>query len=116
MSGTSWKTFKKYVRNGEGLYMTLAKLGLKDSDPDEVYLRHAFKANMGFSPDLDRPRRFNEKLQWLKLHDRRSEYAAMVDKHEAKSYVGKRIGAVSAVSPSHEVVGPDAMIFLNVEL
>lgn len=72
--------------------MTLAKLGLKDSEPDEVYLRHAFKANMGFPPDLEHPRRFNEKLQWLKLHDRRPEYAAMVDKYEAKAYVQARIG------------------------
>lgn len=92
MSRNSWKTFKKYVRNGEGLYMALAKFGFKDSEPDEAYLRHAYKANMGFAPDLEHPRRYTEKLQWLKLHDRRPEYGPMVDKCEAKRYVAERIG------------------------
>lgn len=102
MSGNSWQTFKKYVRNGEGVYMTLAKVGLKDSDPDEVYLRHAYKANFGRELDLEHPKRFNEKLQWLKLHDRRPEYAAMVDKYEAKKFVAERIGA-ECVIPSYGV-------------
>lgn len=92
MSSNSWKTFRKYVRNGEGLYMTLAKLGLKDSDSDEVFLRHAYKANFGRELDLEHPKRYNEKLQWLKLHDRRPEYVTMVDKYEAKKYVAERIG------------------------
>lgn len=35
---------------------------------------------------------FNEKLQWLKLHDRQPEYTTMVDKYEVKKYVAKMIG------------------------
>ena len=42
--------------------------------------------------DLDNPKTFNEKLQWLKLYDRRPEYTTMVDKYEVKFYVAEHIG------------------------
>lgn len=41
---------------------------------------------------MENPRTFNEKLQWLKLHDRKDIYTTMVDKYEAKKYVGHVIG------------------------
>ncbi|WP_207636490.1 ATP-grasp fold amidoligase family protein [Butyrivibrio proteoclasticus] len=41
---------------------------------------------------LERPRSFNEKIQWLKLYDRKPIYNSMVDKYEAKNYVGDLIG------------------------
>lgn len=34
-----------------------------------------------------------EKLQWLKLHDRKPVYTQMVDKYEAKKFVADRIGS-----------------------
>ena len=42
--------------------------------------------------DLDNPRTFNEKLQWIKLHDRNPIYTRMVDKYEAKEYVSEILG------------------------
>lgn len=47
---------------------------------------------MGYPLDLDNPKTFNEKIQWLKLYDRRPEYTTMVDKYEVKKYVGSLIG------------------------
>lgn len=44
-------------------------------------------------PDLDNPKTFNEKLQWLKLNDRHEEYTQLVDKYEAKDYVANIIGS-----------------------
>ena len=41
---------------------------------------------------LWRPRSFNEKIQWLKLHDRRPEYSSLADKAAAKSIVDGRLG------------------------
>ena len=38
------------------------------------------------------PHSFNEKMQWLKLFDRRKSTSAIVDKVEFKNYVAKRIG------------------------
>ena len=59
---------------------------------DEFYLKLKFWANMGYWPDLRNPKTFNEKLQWLKLHDRKPEYITMVDKYAVKQYVAERIG------------------------
>ncbi len=42
--------------------------------------------------NLDNPKTYNEKLQWLKLHDRKPEYSRMVDKAGAKKYVASIIG------------------------
>lgn len=42
--------------------------------------------------NLKDPKTFNEKLQWLKINDRKSEYTKMVDKIEAKKYVASIIG------------------------
>lgn len=47
---------------------------------------------MGQEADLVHPVTFNEKLQWLKLHDRRPLYTAMVDKVAVKDYAAQIIG------------------------
>ena len=59
---------------------------------DELYLKLIWRHIMGYTLDLDNPKTFNEKLQWLKIHDRRPEYTQMVDKYEAKKYVSSVIG------------------------
>lgn len=60
--------------------------------PEEWYLKRKFKKCVGYPLNLDNPRTFNEKLQWLKLHDRNPLYTKMVDKYEAKKYVAELIG------------------------
>lgn len=55
-------------------------------------LRLAYRIRMGKKLNLDHPRTFNEKLQWLKLYDRNPEHTTMVDKYEAKQWVASRIG------------------------
>ena len=60
--------------------------------PDPVYLRMMYFIKIGRPLRLRHPKSFNEKLQWLKLHNRKPEYTTMVDKHEAKAYVAERIG------------------------
>lgn len=42
--------------------------------------------------NLENPTTYNEKLQWLKLYDRRPEYTTMVDKYAVKEYVANIIG------------------------
>lgn len=41
------------------------------------------------------PKRLNEKIQWLKLYDRRPEYTTMVDKSLVRDYVKSRSSKVS---------------------
>lgn len=60
--------------------------------PDRLYLRVLFRIQMGYWMDFKHPKTYNEKLQWLKLHDKRPEYTQMVDKVEVKNIVANRIG------------------------
>lgn len=60
--------------------------------PDEFYLRFMFRIKMHKKLNLKDPKTFSEKIQWLKLHDRRPEYTTMVDKFAVKDYVAKIIG------------------------
>lgn len=59
---------------------------------DKFYLKQTFKKKMGYPLNLKNPLTFNEKLQWLKLNDRKDIYTKMVDKFEAKKYVANVLG------------------------
>ena len=60
--------------------------------PDSWFLRIKYFQVFGKRLNLKNPKTFNEKLQWLKLYDRKPEYTLMVDKIEAKKWVADRIG------------------------
>lgn len=60
--------------------------------PDKLYLKLLFRLKMGRRLNLDNPQTFSEKLQWLKLYNRKPEYTQMVDKYEAKKYIASIIG------------------------
>jgi len=60
--------------------------------PDKVYLSVMYLYTMGREMHWDNPQTFNEKLQWLKVYDRKYEYTVMVDKFLAKKYAADKIG------------------------
>lgn len=60
--------------------------------PDKWAVKIKYRNNFLKKLDLKNPVTFNEKLQWLKLYNRRPEYTTMVDKVEAKKYVASIIG------------------------
>ena len=60
--------------------------------PDDEFLKREFEIWFEKKLDLDNPETYNEKLQWLKLYNRKPEYTAMVDKYAAKEYVAARMG------------------------
>lgn len=59
---------------------------------EETYLRLIYYSKLGVFPHLDPPVTFNEKILWLKLHDRKEIYHRMVDKSTAKDYVDSIVG------------------------
>lgn len=59
---------------------------------DERCVKMLFYRDMGYTPDLEHPKTFNEKIQWLKLYYHRPECTMMVDKVAAKEYVAGIIG------------------------
>ena len=60
--------------------------------PDKMYLSRLYKKSFGKSLDLKNPKSFNEKLNWLKINNRCSEYTKFVDKCEVKKFVSEKIG------------------------
>lgn len=59
---------------------------------DELFLKMMFPLRVGYKLNLNNPKTYNEKLQWMKLHNRKSIYTKMVDKVEAKEFVANIIG------------------------
>ena len=82
----------KFITNKDYRFLILSGQGFYDNMDDEAYLKRKYKACMGKEIHLDSPQTFNEKLQWLKLHDRKPEYTTMVDKYAVKMYVADIIG------------------------
>ena len=74
--------YKRYLRKGRCFC----------SMPDSLYLKLLFRGRMGKRLHLDRPVTFNEKLNWLKLNNRKKQYTKMVDKNAVKDYVANVIG------------------------
>lgn len=56
------------------------------------YLAVLYRARHGRWPDLARPRRFTEWVQWRKLHDRCPERAQLTDKRHAKAVAIAALG------------------------
>ena len=59
---------------------------------DERFVKHAYYVHFNKRLNLEHPVAFSEKMQWLKLYDRKPEYTTMVDKYAVKEYVAQRIG------------------------
>lgn len=60
--------------------------------PDKVYLKMSYMILIGKRLNFENPLTYNEKLQWLKINDRKDIYTRMVDKYAVKDYVGEKIG------------------------
>lgn len=60
--------------------------------PDKPYLSLRYRCLMGKWIDWKSPKTFTEKIQWLKLYNRKPEYTTMVDKYAVKQFVAERIG------------------------
>lgn len=73
--------------------VVLSGLGWKLAISDEEFLKRKYRFHMKQELELDAPKTYTQKLQWLKLYDHRPEYTAMVDKLEAKNFAAQRIGA-----------------------
>ena len=60
--------------------------------PDKIYIELCYLCRFKRLVNLKKPKTYNEKLQWLKLYDRREIYTTMVDKYDVKKYVSDIIG------------------------
>lgn len=81
-----------YIRRPLTLFDNWAAWGRLNWMPDKWYLSLMFRSRMGYWMDWEHPKTFNEKLQWLKIHDRNPLYTKLVDKYEVRKHIADRIG------------------------
>ena len=86
------KQVNKFITNPKARFVFLNSLGLYNRMSDEKFLKKAYKVIMNQKLNLDNPQTFNEKLQWLKLYNRKPEYTMMVDKYKVREYVAEQLG------------------------
>ena len=96
------RKLKRFILDKDYRFLIMDQRGWLNILSDRQHIRGMFHARMGAYPDLDNPRTFSEKLQWLKLHDRKPEYSLMVDKYEAKKIVAEIIGE-EYIIPTYKV-------------
>lgn len=61
--------------------------------PDRIYIQLNYFARFKKFANLETPKTYNEKINWLKLNVKNPLYTKLVDKYEVKSYVGNIIGS-----------------------
>lgn len=86
------KQLRIYIKRPISLFDNWAAAGRLNWMPDKWYLSLMFRSKMGYWMDWKHPQTFNEKLQWLKIHDRDPLYTQLVDKCEVRKYIAKKIG------------------------
>jgi len=82
----------KGIKNPRLIFMYFLGFKICRIIPDSIYLKIKFRLKMMEKLNLNNPKTFNEKLQWLKLNDRKPEYKNMVDKYEVRKYIADKIG------------------------
>lgn len=87
-----FRKIKKYIGHPSNIVLFFCVHGLFNWMPDEPYMKLVYKLRLGEKSDLKNPQTFSEKIQWLKLHDRKDLYTRLVDKYEAKRHVSSLIG------------------------
>lgn len=77
---------------GTRIIMGLSSRGFLKFIPDKSYLKMVYFMEFGRRLNLKEPLTYNEKLQWLKLYDRKDLYTKLVDKYLVRDYVRSKIG------------------------
>lgn len=77
------KLYKMYFTI-EGIYTSIL--------PDYIYIKKMYEKRLGEKLDLKNPHTFVEKLNWLKLYDRRNIYTIMADKYESRKLIAEKWG------------------------
>ena len=90
-------TFKRLITKDrdklwQAVVADLAKSSVSHVISDKAFLKMQYKSIFHKKLNLDDPKTFNEKLQWLKLYNRDPRQVMMVDKADVKEYVAGEIG------------------------
>lgn len=80
------------IKNNRGVFCSSLLKNFNFLFSDRLYLQLLFRFKMGYRLDIDNPKTFSEKLQWLKVYDHNPLYTTLVDKYAVKKWVADKIG------------------------
>ncbi len=60
--------------------------------PEKRFIENQFREILNYDLNLDNPKTLNEKIQWLKLNDRRPIFTISADKYAVREHIQMRIG------------------------
>lgn len=86
------KILIKYILDSNIRFEVNNEHGLYSKVPDDKILKKMFKIWVGYDLNLSKPITYQEKMQWLKLYDRKDLYTIMADKIKMKDFVSQKIG------------------------
>ena len=79
--------YKKIIRNQEMRFLILHVLRFI---PDRLIIDLQYRIKLGRKPEIEKPKRYSEKLQWYKLHYRSDLMTQCSDKYRVREYVKKK--------------------------
>jgi len=82
--------YKKIFKDRE---KRLKLISLLSFVPDEPYIKLVYRIKTGKNLNLKNPQTVNEKLNWLKLHNKHEEYTELVDKLKVRKYITEKLSA-----------------------
>ena len=59
---------------------------------DKTFLKLYFRTYQGYKLNIEEPKTFNEKIQWLKINDKNEKYTELTDKYLVRNYIKEKIG------------------------
>lgn len=89
MFGVSVCIDKLFYNRKQAHYLNREKL---TDDYCKKVLQRELADNLGYIPNIDNPRSFNEKILWLKFNDHNPLITKCCDKYAVKEYVKEKIG------------------------
>ncbi|WP_179347760.1 ATP-grasp fold amidoligase family protein [Winogradskyella pacifica] len=105
------KTISNIYRNSDLGYNILRpfykiyELGLSLIS-DEYIVKRSFKKHLGYSIDLNNPQTLNEKINWLKLYNRKDLHTVIADKFKVRAYIKEKIGEEYLIPLLYHTVTP----------
>ncbi len=87
-----FKKLKNVLKNPKLLMFYFTQNKISKIIPSIMFLKIRYKLRIGKKLDLRNPKTFNEKIQWLKLYDRKPQYTQLADKYEVREYIKETIG------------------------
>lgn len=82
----------KYIFDRDYRFMINRGLGFYNDRDDKYYLQRCFESIYHSKVDFENPQTFIEKLQYLKLNNRKDEYTTYVDKYSVRDVIKEKLG------------------------